>query len=164
MNETIIAKRVVWRGQKFDSQLEADWAATLTMWGVEYVYHPGRIFLGDTVWEPDFQVEAGDDDLLLEVKGWGNHRIDKVLEARELGYNVVVGRPGIVVGGNEQEFAIAHWEGDFNIAKRGYEEYVFVRDGDEDMGDEVFYSAEVALARNATGIRSFKAVGDTGIR
>ena len=161
-DEFITANRVTWRGTTYDSQLEADWHATLITWGVEAVYHPGRIYLGDTVWEPDFQVDAGDDDLLLEVKGWGNHRIEKVDEARAQGFNVIVGRPGIVVGGNEVEFAIAHWEGDFNVVKRDH--HMFVRDGQELPDDTVFCSAETALARNATGIRSFKAVEASEVR
>ena len=82
------AKRREWRGQTYDSQLEADWAATFTAWGMEFRYHPGRLFLssGD-VYEPDFQLEFG----IFEVKGDHDQRIDKAWRAK-----VESGRPVII--------------------------------------------------------------------
>jgi hypothetical protein len=146
------SKRKVWRGVQFDSQLEADWYATLGVWGVDFVYHPGWVALsGGVVYEPDFQLEG---DVLLEVKGGGNERIEKAWQAgRELGLTVVVARPGVVLGGNDVEGAGAVWEPkDVGLTK----DLVFTKRREE----IVYFSADVAYDEGYDGIRWFKAVGE----
>lgn len=154
------AKRVTWRGTTYDSQLEADWASTLTKWDMLFVYHPGRIFLADSVYEPDFQLEG---DILLEVKGLHNDRIEKVYEAQEQGYKIVVGRPGVVMGDNEVEFAIAVWDGDYVVAFTEDERLVFQQDPGVEADGEFFFSAESAVLGFGPALQSFKAVGEDGI-
>lgn len=147
------AKRVVWRDQQFDSVLEADWAATFTAWGMEYVYHPGRLYLANSdIWEPDFQLDG---DVLFEAKGEHNHRIDKATRAEaETGIGVIIGRGGWLPPGTDLEYALAVWEPDDwvvvdNRYARGLE-----------MGA---CSGFLAFARARPAMRMYKAIGEAGI-
>lgn len=151
------AKRGSWRGVEYDSQLERDWAATLTMWGMEFVYHPGRVFLSNgDIYEPDFQLDC---DMILEVKGAGNERLDKALRAgRETGIPVIVGRSSWMPGGSDLEYAGAVWEpAEYGVVRDG--ERLCFRKGIEDV-EAASWSAHLAFARGLEGIRFFKAVGD----
>lgn len=150
-------KRTTFRGQEYDSVLEADWAATLTMWGIEFVYHPGRIFLSNSdIYEPDFQLDC---DMMLEVKGGHNQRIEKAWRASvETGIPLIVGRSSFLPAGTNVECAGAVWEPD---------EYALVNDGsrlcftkDVAHPESASWSAMWAYARGLEGIRMFKAVGD----
>lgn len=125
IDEVIDANRVEWQGKVYDSQLEADWAATLDSWGLSVVHHPGRIQLSTGWWEPDFLC----DDVLLEVKGPGGDRLWKPAEAEQThGGGVVILRPGLIVPGTDNETAGAIWHGtqpwgeewvvEFNIGAR----------------------------------------------
>ena len=108
MLEEIRSKKVEWQGTVFDSQLEADWAATLDSWGMKVDYHPGKIMLSTGWWEPDFI--AG--DVMLEAKGPGGDRLWKPAEAEKThGLGVVILRPGLVVAGSDNETAGAVWHG-----------------------------------------------------
>ena len=157
------AIRRTWRGVTYDSALEADWAATLTAWGVEFRYHPGRIFLSNgDIYEPDFQVEG---DLILEVKGDHDQRIDKAWRANvETGIPIIVGRSGWIPAASGIEYAGAVWEP---------EEWVIVNDNSrlrwehvDNLNDarQAHYSAMFGFARGYEGIRMFKAVGDDEIK
>jgi hypothetical protein len=160
-----LPKRVEWMGTVFDSQLEADWAASLRMWGVEYLYHPGRVFLGETVWEPDFQVDAGGRDLLLEVKGEHNHRIEKVDEARQAGFNVIVGRTGWIPAGSVIEHAGAVWvspERWFMGRTDSWTRFQLAEDAF--VGHVVGWSADFAFEHGVDGVRWFKAYGKDDVR
>lgn len=159
--------RRTWRGVTYDSQLEADWSATLQTWGVAYVYHPGRIALPEGgVWEPDFQVDAGGDDLLLEVKGAHNHRMDKVEAARSAGYNVIVGREPMGPADPEVEVAGAVWEPglDWFLIRDAGKTVRFHRRDNAMVGHLLGWSADVALEHRFDGVRMFKAVGDEDAR
>jgi hypothetical protein len=141
-----------WRGVRYDSQLERDWAATFTMWGVEFVYHPGWVALeGGVRYEPDFQLEG---DVVFEVKGDHGERVEKAWQAaRELGLTVVVGRAGVVLGGNDVEVAGAVWEPkDVGLTR----DMVFTKRREE----IVYFSADVAYDEGYDGVRWFKAVGE----
>lgn len=167
MDDVIKAKRVAWRGQQFDSQLEADWASTFVSWGLEYAYHPGRVFLGDSVWEPDFQVDAGPWDVLFEVKGAGNDRIEKVHEARRMGFNVIVGRVGWIPAGTDVEVAGAMWEdaNEWFLVERPDGSTRFHKASETLAGGRAIrWSADFAVAHGLEGVRFFKAVGEDGIK
>ncbi len=148
--------RAVWRGVQYDSQLESDWAATFTAWGMEFEYHPGRLFLsGGDIYEPDFHLNG---DIIFECKGDHNDRIDKAWRASsELGLNVVIGRTGWLPAGTDVEVAGAVWEPEeWRVVNDG-SELVFKKDCDGAA------SAVYAYARRLDGIRMFKAVGEDGI-
>lgn len=155
------AKRPIWRGQQFDSQLEADWAATLTAWGIEYKYHPGRLFLSNgDVYEPDFQLDG---DVILEVKGDHDQRVDKAWRAAlETGIPVIVGRGGWIPAASGIEYAGAVWEPEEWVVERVNGSLRWARE--EDASGEKYYTAMFGYARGYEGIRMFKAVGDEGIK
>ena len=155
--------RRVWRDVQYDSQLEADWAASLIAWGVEYVYHPGRLFLknGD-IYEPDFQLTG---DMMLEVKGNHDSRLEKSLRASsESGIPIVVGRSSFLPAGSDVETAGAVWEDDgwaLNLLHPDGPQFV----REMCMGLEgMHYTAHLAYARQIEGIRMFKAVGESDIK
>lgn len=166
MHVPVDAVRKVWRGVQFDSQLEADWAATLTAWGMEWKHHPGSLQLPDgRWWEPDFQVEGTDSDILLEVKGWHNERLDKAWIAAAMGFKVVVGREGWMPAGHSGEFAGAVWEPHEWVVVNVGSKLRFMQEQDALLGSVApSYSADVAHARGLDGIRWFKAVGDDDYR
>lgn len=145
-----------WKGCMYDSQLERDWAATFTMWGMEFRYHPGQMFLPDgSIWEPDFQLDG---DIIFEVKGAHDDRLWKAWAAREAGFNVIVGREGYVPPVADLEYAGAVWEPD---------EWVIVNKGSKlrwqlgaDYEVEASYSARLAYENGLHGIRFFKAIGE----
>lgn len=154
------ANRVTWRGVTYDSQLEADWAATLTAWGMLFVYHPGRVYLTDSVWEPDFQVDG---DIVLEVKGPGNARIEKAWEASSMGLNVIIARQGFMPPVNELEVAGAVWEPSEYVVVNDDGRLVFVRSTEAGAGAGAMHTADYAYAHGKMGIKMFKAVGEDGI-
>lgn len=158
-----VAKRPIWRGQQFDSVLESDWAATLTAWGVEYRYHPGRLFLSNgDVYEPDFQLEG---DIILEVKGDHSQRIDKAWRAGlETGIPVIVGRGGWIPAASGIEYAGAVWEPEEWVVVRRDGRLGFVRENALGADEVGHYSAMYGFARGHEGIRMFKAVGDDEIK
>ncbi len=153
-DEDIKVKRPVWNGHQLDSQLECDWMHTLDMWGMEYVYHPGRIVFNDgSFYEPDFQLDG---DILLEVKGGHDARIHKPLLAREMGHNVIIARSGFVPAGSNVEYAGAVWDDeDWVVVQEADRRPRFVRDG---PGVSGLVTAHLAYARAIPGIRMFKAV------
>lgn len=155
----IKAIRRVWRGQQFDSQLEAHWAATFTQWGMEYVYHPGRVFLANNdIYEPDFQLDC---DVIFEVKGEHDDRIDKAWRcAAETGIPVIVGRSGWLPAGSNLEYAGAVWEPDDWWVTNSGSRLCFTQDHDVEQDSATAY---LAYARGWNGIRMFKAVGDDQI-
>lgn len=161
------ANRVTWRGQQYDSQLEADWAATFTQWGMLYVYHPGRLFLSDgVVWEPDFQLDG---DVVFEVKGAHNNRIEKVVAAGdETDLQIIVGRTGWMPSGSDLEHAGAVWEPDEWVVANYNGRVVFERASN--MHPEgmyyptyLYYSAPYASEYELMGIEMYKAVGEDSI-
>ena len=156
------AIRRIWRGQQYDSQLEADWAATFTAWGVEFRYHPGRIFLSNgDVYEPDFQLEG---DVIFEVKGSHDQRVDKAWRANvETGIPVIVGRGGWIPAASGIEYAGAVWEPEEWVVARIGETLEFARAG-EYPGAQEHYSAMFGFARGFEGIRMFKAIDGDGIK
>lgn len=95
--EVIDAKKVAFGGHTYDSQLEADWAATLSKLGVEFIAHPGSLQLNDgDRYEPDFLLV--NEDILLEVKGPHNDRLEKTVRAsREFEKTILIGREGFVI-------------------------------------------------------------------
>lgn len=157
------AIRRIWRGQQYDSQLEADWAATFTAWGVEFRYHPGRIFLSNgDVYEPDFQLEG---DVIFEVKGSHDQRVDKAWRANvETGIPVIVGRGGWIPAASGIEYAGAVWEPEEWVVTRSSGKLVWVREVDANPADENYYTAMYGFARGYEGIRMFKAVDEDGIK
>lgn len=118
MSDEIKSHRVDFEGMIFDSQLEADWYATLKSWGLAVTHHPGSIRLpGDSGgwWEPDFLVTGWDGvEVLAEAKGPHDDRLWKAAEVDvlhpELG-GVVILRPGVIVPGSTNETAGAVWHG-----------------------------------------------------
>ena len=153
--EQIEAKRVTWRGITFDSQLEADWCATFSAWDVEFVYHPGRLALDSGgVWEPDFQLDG---DVVFEVKGEHNDRIEKADEARRMGFKVIVGRAGIVLGDNSVERAAAVWEPGGWVFDDLQRMFVHWKDASEFR----YWSADLPNPEQVIGWH--KAVGDDGV-
>lgn len=155
--------RRVWRGVRFDSQLESDWCATFEAWGMEYEYHPGSICLADgTLYEPDFWLKQGNDDIVFEVKGPHDDRVEKPrLVAAQTSLKVLVGRGGYIPPGTSVERSGAVWEpSGWVVANRG-SRLVFTDEWENDA--DVCFSADVAYARDLGGIRWFKAVGDAGI-
>jgi hypothetical protein len=113
----VLAKKIEFEGRVFDSQLEADWFATLESWGFRVHHHPGRIHLPGTAewWEPDFLILPafdGGPEVLAEVKGPGGDRLWKPALAEEHhGMGVVILRPGLVMPGTANETAGAVWHG-----------------------------------------------------
>lgn len=83
----IYSRKVTWRDTEFDSVLEMNWCASLTVWGVDWVFHPGRILLSNGEWwEPDLLLRGAmgeGQDILLEVKGGHDERIHKPRLAQE---------------------------------------------------------------------------------
>lgn len=156
------AIRRVWRGVQYDSQLEADWAATFMAWGMEFKYHPGRLYLSTDVWEPDFQLEG---DILFEVKGDHDQRIDKAWRANvETGIPVIVGRSGWIPAGSGIEYAGAVWEPEEWVVVSIYEKLEWMRIEEATSAHEPKYSATYGFARGYEGIRMFKAVGEDEIK
>ena len=156
------AKRREWRGQTYDSQLEADWAATFTAWGMEFRYHPGRLFLSNgDVYEPDFQLEFG----IFEVKGDHDQRIDKAWRANvETGIPVIIGRGGWIPAASGIEYAGAVWEPEEWVVERVGEKLVWSHEKEADPANDQHYSAMFGFARGFEGIRMFKAVDGDGIK
>lgn len=151
----------VWRGVEYDSQLEADWACTFAMWGMEHVYHPGTMVLSTgELWEPDFQL---DEDIIFEVKGWHNERIEKAWTAASMGYRVVIGRAGLVPAGSDAEHAGAVWEpaDRWMVVNKG-SRIVFHDRDHAYVGSRPSWSADFAVEHGLDGIRWFKAVGEDG--
>lgn len=71
-----------YRGIRFASTLEADWAATFDDWGVFWQYEPEGIRLPSGVnYRPDFHLPA--QKVWCEVKGPHNARISKAAELQE---------------------------------------------------------------------------------
>lgn len=65
-----------YRGERFNSTLEADWASTFDWFGWEWEYEPHGILVEDNVWyRPDFYLPT--QRVWAEVKGPHNQRIDK---------------------------------------------------------------------------------------
>ena len=162
--EDLEAKRTTFRGVTYDSVLEADWAATLTAWRMEFVYHPGRVYLANMdTYEPDFQLDG---DIILEVKGAHNQRIDKAYRLEsELAIPVLIGRAGFLPSGADSTYAGAHWEGGDGVAfaverTSSYARFRPVLPHEEVYDERLHFSAPYAYARDLNGIRMFKAVGD----
>lgn len=157
------AIRKTWRGVTYDSQLEADWAATLTAWRIEFRYHPGRIFLSNNdIYEPDFQLEG---DIIFEVKGEADQRIDKAWRAGlETGIPVIVGRGGWIPAASGIEYAGAVWEPEEWVVERVNGKLQWARAAETWRESEKFYSAMYGYARGHEGIRMFKAVGEDEIK
>lgn len=161
--DLIRVKRPVWRGQQFDSQLEADWAATFQSWGMEYVYHPGRMALsGGVVWEPDFQLDG---DVVFEVKGEHNERLWKVEQAREElpSLAILVGRAGFIPGGMDTEVAGAVWEPEDWVLVYAGTHVAWMHESEID-GHDVYYSGHRACTNGLMGIRMFKAIDNDGVK
>lgn len=152
----------MWRGVQYDSQLEADWAATFTAWGMEFRYHPGRLYLSTDVYEPDFQLEG---DIIFEVKGDHDQRVDKAWRANvETGIPVIVGRGGWIPAASGIEYAGAVWEPEEWVVERADGKLQWAHAAEAWRESEKFYSAMFGFARGYEGIRMFKAVGDEGIK
>lgn len=145
----ITAKKVRYDELIFDSQLEADWYATLVSWGFKPRHHPGRIQLSVGHWEPDFLCG----DVLLEVKGPGGDRLWKPAEAEAThGLGVVVLRPGLVLPGSANETAGACWHGTLAWGGEWVVEWPDLGEGPRwtrapEAGSEVRVSAERCIVR-----------------
>lgn len=114
MSDEVFSKKITWRGIEFDSVLEANWAATLTVYGIDWVFHPGSIWLGVTEWQPDFLLKnAGPygEDILFEVKGDHNMRIEKAYrcQSENPDKTVLIGREGFLRGDDMNEYPGAVW-------------------------------------------------------
>lgn len=73
-----------YRGVRFRSTLEADWAATLTHLDIAWQYEPEAVTLpSGELYRPDFYLPEC--ETWLEVKGPHNDRLDKALELGEAG-------------------------------------------------------------------------------
>lgn len=146
----------------YDSQLEADWASTFCAWGIEFDYHPGWMLLknGDR-WEPDFMLEG---DIVFEVKGEHDHRIDKAWRAAsEYGLKVIVGRSGWIPAGVDIEFSGAVWEPEWWVLENRDGRLQFVDTRTVQPTGTCAFSASYAYAHGKSGVRWFKAVGDDGV-
>lgn len=65
-----------YRGERFNSTLEADWACTFDWFGWKWEYEPHGILIDDNTWyRPDFYLPT--QRIWAEVKGPHNQRIDK---------------------------------------------------------------------------------------
>jgi hypothetical protein len=157
------AKRGVWRGTEYDSQLERDWAATFTAWGMDFKYHPGRIFLSNNdIYEPDFQLDG---DVIFEVKGEADQRIDKAWRASvETGIPVIVGRSPWIPAASGIEYAGAVWEPEEWVIVNAASKLRWAHVEDLQRPKEAHYSAMFGYARGYEGIRMFKAIGEDGIK
>lgn len=82
MSTRLPAREVEMFGVRFKSVLEARWAKTFERWGVPWRYEAARIVLprSGRVWIPDFYLPR--EDIMIEVKGDHNERLDKVYEAQ----------------------------------------------------------------------------------
>jgi hypothetical protein len=94
-----------------DSKLEAAWLVTLTAYGFDVWWHPGRIQLRDGGWwEPDGRVG----DVLVEVKPWDGESVEREWKPRaaadEHELPVLILRPGLVPADWETETAGCVWE------------------------------------------------------
>lgn len=142
-----------WRGIQFDSVLEADWAASLTVWGVDWIHHPGSLYLSDgREWQPDFLLKnayAWGTDILLEVKGEHNLNLDKahIAQSDHPDLIVLVGRSPYLRGDDLGEYPAAVWEpSDFVWDVNGRDQY--------------FVSGEQATAKKP-GLRFYKGLAGT---
>ena len=147
------AKPTLWRGLWFDSVLEADWAATFTVWGVDWEWHPFSIELSDgRAYEPDFLLSAAAEwaeDVLFEAKGDHDERIDKVqlCAADHPELLLLVGRAPFLRADYSNEYAAAVWHSadgsryDWELNGRG----------------EVYVSGEYASAKDP-GLNFYKAL------
>lgn len=76
---TITALPTTYKGTRFRSRLEADWAATLDSLDIAWIYEPeGYKLPSGACYSPDFWLP--DMRVWLEVKGSHNQRIDLVRE------------------------------------------------------------------------------------
>lgn len=106
--DPVEAKKVEYRHMVFDSLLEKAWYLTLEKLGAKVWDHPAALDLQDgRTYEPDFLVG----DVLCEVKGPHDERIDKPYRAYEL-YQlpVLILRPGQFSGEWDEERPGAVWE------------------------------------------------------
>lgn len=82
MNERIRSIPTWYRGVKFDSRLEADWAATFDAWGWYWQREPDGIRLpSGECYLPDFHLPS--QKVWCEVKGPHNERLSKAAELQQ---------------------------------------------------------------------------------
>jgi hypothetical protein len=100
LDPTITVVPKTWRGVRFRSTLEADWACTLDHWQIEWTYEPETVQLPSGTWyQPDFYLPGI--STWFEVKGAHNERLEKTQELADTtnvsewwfpGQAVVIGR------------------------------------------------------------------------
>lgn len=146
----------VWRDRLFDSVLECDWAASLTVYGVDWLHHPGSLRLSDgREYQPDFVLRnAGEygTDILLEVKGDGVPGLDKAALVQQDNPNliVLVGRPPYLRGDDHSEYSAAVWH---RVDGSSF-------DWDINGKGEVYVSGELATAERP-GLKFYKGLTNT---
>ena len=158
-DNSIAAKPVTWRDQNFDSQLEADWAASLTVWEVDWRFHPGFIEVGDgRLWEPDFLLRnagAWGEDILFEVKGPHDNRIDKpqLVQEQHPDLIILIGRVPYLDAADDSQYPGAVW------SRPDGSGYLWELNGK----DVTYVSGELATY-DVPGLIFFKAIGDRQIK
>jgi hypothetical protein len=93
----INAVPTIYRGTRFRSTLEADWAATFDSMGWYWQYEPEAVRLrSGEFYRPDFYLPAT--RVWCEVKGPHNERLDKAIELQEtLNYDAYSWETALVV-------------------------------------------------------------------
>ena len=159
------ARKTRWRDIEFDSYLEASWAASLTAWGIEWVHHPGSVYLeGGIEYQPDFalpEVPTPRDyiTVLLEIKPFLSNSLGgwkPILFAKD--YQNVILLLGIAPIPYKSPF------GDREAAVWHHEFYNFtVEDVERDSGHKLL-SPGSSPERVVTkpGLRFYRPYGDHG--
>lgn len=70
-----------YRGEKFRSRLEADWAATLDRFHIAWEYEPSAVSFDGIKYLPDFHLPH--QHVWCEVKGPGDDNVEKALEFQQ---------------------------------------------------------------------------------
>lgn len=79
---TVTPIPTTYRGTRFASTLEADWAATFDWFGWKWEYEPVAVQIGDgRAYQPDFYLPAH--RTWCEVKGPHNERLDKAVALQD---------------------------------------------------------------------------------
>ena len=146
----------MWRGLLFDSVLEADWFASLTVYGINWVHHPGSLRLSDgREYQPDGLLLGAvpfGQDILFEVKGVGVPGLDKTLLCQQDNPDllVLVGRTPYLRADDLGEYPAAVWH---QADGSSYE-------WDLNGRDTVYVSGEQA-GKDKPGLRFYKALENT---
>lgn len=131
--------------------------ASLTVYGIDWVYHPGSLYLSDgREYQPDAVLRNAHtygQDVLFEVKGYGVPGIDKAVLCQEDNPDkiVLIGRPPYLCADYANVYPAAVWH-----RPTEPEEFVWNLNGQ----DRLYVSGEQATSETP-GLKFYKALANS---